>query len=235
VIYQKCAPAIIQELILQELVIAFVMDNYNKTISKRFQTDETSAIMHIGTASSLIRQIYPGLPVGSTVKSALGVTFIVLQTVNVKHNMNSSWSWKWMNRHHAPSRQKSWLRYKSRCQWQSVSCGWLASTESAWSRTTTSVTYIDQHISTMLKLRVHKSLTDNDLLFANKRNIKFEEESTVPLEVSRYHTIIAAAEARQSTLMSMNSLLLLGGTFLAAPVLSLRLRLTGFLEALLLR
>jgi hypothetical protein len=29
--------------------------------------------------------------------------------------------------------------------------------------------------------------------------------------------------------------LLLGGTFLAAPVLSLRLRLTGFLEALLLR
>ena len=85
----------------------------------------------------------------------------------------------------------------------------------------------------MLKLRVHKSLTDNDLLFANKRNIKFEEESTVPLEVSRYHTIIAAAEApRRSTLMSMNSL---GGTFLAAPVLSLRLRLTGFLEALLLR
>lgn len=76
-IYEKSVKQV-QQVIQEETMLGFDMDNYNRIISKRVQTDEKSAIMHKGTASFIVRQKVPALPIGTNIASPLGIKYRVV-------------------------------------------------------------------------------------------------------------------------------------------------------------
>ena len=75
-IYDMCQPDI-KAVLRNELTISFVLDNYQKIIPKRTQKDGKASIVHRATASSVMRNKIPMVPVGSVMISPVGVRFVV--------------------------------------------------------------------------------------------------------------------------------------------------------------
>ena len=169
-----------QESIRTQPTMTYSLDNYQKTIRKKFQSDGKSANMHNGTVFIAQQDRCYKIPLGSLVRSPSGVLFRVSESRRIDlYSCIVIGKLLFPNQTHPNDQQEDILCIKNGALIPKV--GWdvvdLPGIEQCQV-----VTYLNQHIPAPLHSLVPSTATDNDLLFGDRTFMHWENDAPSIIE-----------------------------------------------------
>ena len=173
-----------------------VFDNWQRCITKLWQTDGKSSIMHKGTAYLIKRDKCFVVPIDTMMESPSGIRFKVIK-VNEQDAYTTRIFGEVLPGHGTLNPEESNFNKKT-AEIKAITevgflwpvAGWNVVSVPGFDSSTEQATYIDQKIPSPYRARLRPGTTSNDLLFKERDLLTPDVVDSVHLSTDLYHSTL---------------------------------------------